>query len=511
MKRLVFALLLVPALASAQAFRVGTGIQIKPKASRPTTATGNGTLWSDSTAGNALKYTTPAGVTSTLSTATGYATIDDEGTPLTQRTILNFIGAGVSCVDNAGATRTDCTISSGGSSTLAGLYAAGANQTDSTLLLDSTRLGVRIRDNGTPITGDLLAVQDSAGTKTMLGVRATGASITSTVQTSGAPSPLLLLTPVAHTGLTASTEYHHLNVASTAVTTQWATGAMTQQRFNRFQQPTIAFVGASTVDDAANVHIAGAPSAGTNATLTHSWSLWIGSGESLLQRDTVGTTVGAAALTLENRSAATVGAQKYSPALIWSGRGWQTTGPASETVQVAAQLVPIQGTTHPTQQLVFYESINGGGWAQTEINGAGYFGSNDQAALGTATTSSTTFVDVGNGSSTGFTSWTAPTTKVTKTYRMTVVVRAYMPTIAASAVTWFQVLQDGAAISGQPTYTASQVYGGTSQWLQTTWRISVPQTAGTAHVYKLQWKVGSGSDVAGVTTSVGTLQFFIEG
>lgn len=46
---------------------------------------------------------------------TGYMTVLDEGTPLTARTKLNLIGAGVTCVDNAGATRTDCTISGGAS------------------------------------------------------------------------------------------------------------------------------------------------------------------------------------------------------------------------------------------------------------------------------------------------------------------------------------------------------------------------------------------------------------
>lgn len=39
----------------------------------------------------------------------GYATVDEAGTPLTQRTILNF-GNGVTAVDNAGATRTDVAV-----------------------------------------------------------------------------------------------------------------------------------------------------------------------------------------------------------------------------------------------------------------------------------------------------------------------------------------------------------------------------------------------------------------
>src|SRR3990167_6898490 len=42
-----------------------------------------------------------------------YATIQNEGSNLTQRVILNFIGAGVDCVDD-GADSTDCTIAGGG-------------------------------------------------------------------------------------------------------------------------------------------------------------------------------------------------------------------------------------------------------------------------------------------------------------------------------------------------------------------------------------------------------------
>ena len=44
--------------------------------------------------------------------ATGYQTIEEEGTPLTQRTTLNMIGGTVTCVDNV--TKTDCTFTAGG-------------------------------------------------------------------------------------------------------------------------------------------------------------------------------------------------------------------------------------------------------------------------------------------------------------------------------------------------------------------------------------------------------------
>lgn len=46
----------------------------------------------------------------TCSAASTYSTVQDEGTPLTQRSTLNLIGAAVTCVDNAGATKTDCTV-----------------------------------------------------------------------------------------------------------------------------------------------------------------------------------------------------------------------------------------------------------------------------------------------------------------------------------------------------------------------------------------------------------------
>jgi hypothetical protein len=53
-------------------------------------------------------------VTCNVSGGSGYATIQDEGTPLTQRATVNFIGTAITCVDNGGASKTDCTISGGG-------------------------------------------------------------------------------------------------------------------------------------------------------------------------------------------------------------------------------------------------------------------------------------------------------------------------------------------------------------------------------------------------------------
>ena len=49
---------------------------------------------------------------SALPVTTAYSTIQDEGSPLTQRSTVNFTGAGVSCTDSGGITV--CTISGGG-------------------------------------------------------------------------------------------------------------------------------------------------------------------------------------------------------------------------------------------------------------------------------------------------------------------------------------------------------------------------------------------------------------
>ncbi len=301
-------------------FKGGSRVRIYPVTANPFSSGEMGT-WIDSSASNALKYFN--GTTNTT------------------------LGAG------------------GGSSTIAAAYAAGSSQTDSTPLLDSTRLGIRIRDNATPITGDLFAVQNSGGTVTSLGARRTGLSLSSTVETTGTVLPILRITPAAHTGMTASTEYSILD-ESASTTHQFATGALSSQRFHKLFQHTIAFVGASVVTDAANLWLQGAPSAGTNATLTNSWALWVGSGDSLFERNATGATVGTSALTIGQRDAATSGNQKYSPMLRFYGSGYDADNTVSRTWEIGAQAVPVQGNT-VTGSLNFYARLDGGSWSSTPL------------------------------------------------------------------------------------------------------------------------------------------------
>lgn len=81
----------------------------------------------------------------------------------------------------------------------------------------------------------------------------------------------------AHTTLAASTEAIDVNI-DMARTVQFATGAITTQRAVLFQAPTYGFVAASTITDAATVAISAAPAAGTNATITNAYALWIQAG-----------------------------------------------------------------------------------------------------------------------------------------------------------------------------------------------------------------------------------------
>jgi len=94
-----------------------------------------------------------------------------------------------------------------------------------------------------------------------------------TVANSGAQK-FFELTPGSHTSQTLSTEIS--GFLFNTFTRQWATGALTNQREVTINAPTYAFVGASTITNAATLYVSNAPIAGTNATITNSWAAWFG-------------------------------------------------------------------------------------------------------------------------------------------------------------------------------------------------------------------------------------------
>jgi hypothetical protein len=145
------------------------------------------------------------------------------------------------------------------------------------------------------------------------------AGLTATmVAGTGTLAPVLTITDAAHTALTASTERFdcHLNLARTV---QWATGALTTQRFAVIQAPTLGFVGASTVTDTATLALTGAPVKGTNATLTRTHAL-------LIQAGAVSTAAASFGLTV---NAQTGGTLNYAAAFLGGNVGIGTQAPGA--------------------------------------------------------------------------------------------------------------------------------------------------------------------------------------
>lgn len=95
---------------------------------------------------------------------------------------------------------------------------------------------------------------------------------------------------------------------------------------------------------------------------------------------------------LETSTAATVGAQKYSPRIRWKGFGWKTNATAaSQAVEFAAEVQPVQGTAAPTGTWKLQAAINGGAYADVLRVGSdgvvGFNGITSYAGSGTFTMS----------------------------------------------------------------------------------------------------------------------------
>lgn len=162
----------------------------------------------------------------------GYATIQDETVPLTQRTVVNYEGSGVVCVDNPGNTRTDCTITSGSGTVAEVGGCSGPNcftpaSPDEALTFDNATSGTVTLQT---VAGALGAVVISmpAATDTLMGKATTDVMTNKTFDANGSGNSLsnvdltadvINTLPVANggTGVTSSTGSGN-NVLSTSPT-----------------------------------------------------------------------------------------------------------------------------------------------------------------------------------------------------------------------------------------------------------------------------------------------------
>lgn len=105
--------------------------------------------------------------------------------------------------------------------------------------------------------------------------------------TPGVVVPYFNIRTPADTGLLSGTENPGVviggNSTFATVSRQFAPGALTTQRENLIVAPTYAFVTASTITTAATLAINAAPIAGTNATITNSYALFVQAGMTRLQ------------------------------------------------------------------------------------------------------------------------------------------------------------------------------------------------------------------------------------
>jgi len=181
-------------------------------------------------------------------------------------------------------------------------------------------------------------------------------TLTQPAATSGSPSAAVI-TSGAHTALTASTEAIDEN-HNHARTVQFSTGALATQRAVVYQAPTYAFVGASTITNAATVAITGAPVKGTNATISNTHAL-------LIQAGAVSTAAASFGLTVNTQ---TGGTANYCAAFLGGAVGIGTSAP-TYTLDVFGGIRATGGITvtnnntfnGPNGNYIFYPGTTGGG------------------------------------------------------------------------------------------------------------------------------------------------------
>lgn len=368
-------------------------------------------------------------------------------------------------VDNAnkhlmyfdGTTDTDLSAGGGGGGTLPSAYSSGGAGPQ-VLALDSTRLGVFIRDNATPIAANLFAVQNSTATLTMFRVTATQVGIdvplipispgntdvgsstdpfddvfaerfnsSQAIGTTNTPAAILE-NPTAATGgsptkFAPSVQFKASAYQGSAKNSTWSIFSKAiddglisrgEFRFNH-QYDVAADETVLIIDDqkyinavsftlpAAYTSIGFFASAGSGSFLSiepnaikfsltgathriehsaigfkptvdynHGTTIGIDLGQwdsgqyrwrnvvarrLQIQHPDTGTS-GDEGILLNNDTAATSGNQKYSPALLWRGRGFGVAN-GSKVVEWYAQNRPVQDSVDPTTDLVFKSNVTG--------------------------------------------------------------------------------------------------------------------------------------------------------
>lgn len=195
--------------------------------------------------------------------AAGYATAEDEGTPVTQRTTLNFTGAGVTVTDDAGKTKVSIPGGAGEAFPVGSVFIAVVSTNPGTLLGYGTwtafgagRVLVGLDSGDT----DFDTVEETGGAKT---VAAAGSNAAEAAHTHSVTSNVAVADHASHTHTYTEVvnHTHTVNVGS-ANDTSTVTGS------GNIFAGTTSSVTATTANPTGGV--ATGTTAGPSATLSHS-------------------------------------------------------------------------------------------------------------------------------------------------------------------------------------------------------------------------------------------------
>ena len=171
--------------------------------------------------------------------------------------------------------------------TKAATFAVSGPPTAGTNATISNPYSVWVQSGQTQLDGSL----QSTGGATFTG----STSFSNTVNLYSYVTSNLNLSPQALSGIAATSAISVISPANTnqsssteipgalfdlSTVRQWSTGSITTERDFLIKAPTYSFVGASTITNAATFAVTGPPTAGTNATITNPYSVWIQDGTS---------------------------------------------------------------------------------------------------------------------------------------------------------------------------------------------------------------------------------------
>lgn len=262
--------------ASDLDFSLSTGACTLPTGNVSWTGASTKTLALTSNAGNiTISCTTSGtlslgGLTQTLIRNNGSDRIVI-GTTVAIAPSINFTASGSTQLNFASATGLWAMPTGAGSWAGASGATLGLAATAASMTLSTTTSGSIILDCAA--SGDV-SIRNSGSTR----FAAASTYHISAVGAASAPATVgFRWTGAAYTSLAASTE-KNIAVFNLGQTVQFASGALTTQRTFLIQAPTYSFTGASTLTNAATLAIDAAPIAGTNATITNAYSLWVQAG-----------------------------------------------------------------------------------------------------------------------------------------------------------------------------------------------------------------------------------------